>query len=503
MVQMNPLVDTSKPKNKPKTDWSTTEKFRNNLTAWLFISPATLIIFIFGIFPIGYALYMSFFSWRVRPRYTYCLPNLQEEWNNLPPGPARIDEITKLWELDFATEFLPNFNMGACFKNYTDIIGDYTGLLVFIVGLASLFVIPWVWNRIYSEQEGRKLNLLKYTIAPFALFGAFFYMMPLIGDFIAGESVGVFSFLLRLFISLMMVMLARWLWRTNPKTDSYTLLRLGVSTVLLFISLYIISMGWNTMMEASPRKAFLEGLIYTVYYAVGSIPLQLGLGLLLAYVLYRNIWGKELWRVIFFLPYITPAVAAAVVFRTVFSPRQTSLANQFINALGFDNLRWIQDPTPITKALFGLEINGFLEGPSIALVSVILLGIWTYVGYNAVIFLAGMGNVPNDLYEAARVDGANEWHLFRYITLPLLSPVTFYLSILGFIGTFKAFNTLFVMRETQALGTTDTASIVVFQTFRANSDYGLATAQAVVLLIIILAITQFQRTVLEKRVFYG
>jgi ABC-type sugar transport system permease subunit len=107
------------------------------------------------------------------------------------------------------------------------------------------------------------------------------------------------------------------------------------------------------------------------------------------------------------------------------------------------------------------------------------------------------------LYEAARVDGANQWHQFRYITLPLLSPITFFLSILAFIGTFKAFNTIYVMRDPFAQGTTDTASIVVFDTFFKANQFGYATAQAIVLFLIILALTQIQRTVFERRVFYG
>jgi multiple sugar transport system permease protein len=138
-----------------------------------------------------------------------------------------------------------------------------------------------------------------------------------------------------------------------------------------------------------------------------------------------------------------------------------------------------------------------------AMVSVILLGIWTYTGYNAVIFLAGLGNIPNDLYEAARVDGASEWHIFRYITLPLISPVTFYLSILGFIGTFTAFNTLYVMRTPASQATLDTSALVIFDTFRAQNKWGEAAAQSIVLMLIVLALTQIQRNVFEKRVFYG
>jgi multiple sugar transport system permease protein len=277
------------------------------------------------------------------------------------------------------------------------------------------------------------------------------------------------------------------------------------------VSFAIILYGWDqmtqgaagTMIGSARGVRFLNGVIVTFHYAFGSVPIQLGLGLLLAYALFQNIKGKELFRMIFFLPYVTPAVASAAVFRVVFNPRGTSLVNQFVGVFGVDPQRWLNEPTPFFNAFFGLHLHGFLAGPSMALVAVILFGIWTYTGYNAVIFLAGLGSIPGELYEAARVDGASSWHLFRHITIPLLSPITFYLSVLAFIGTFKAFNHLYVMRQDQAQGTVDAASVVIFDTYRVYNEYGLATAQAIVLFLIILAITRFQRNVIEKRVFYG
>jgi multiple sugar transport system permease protein len=298
--------------------------------------------------------------------------------------------------------------------------------------------------------------------------------------------------------------LAYWLWNNAFKRvgDKKLLLQLASAFVLVGGGLFAIAYGWGLMM-ATGDDDFLQGLVYTFYYAFGSVPFQLGFGLVLAYILYQNIRGKTLYRMIFFLPYVTPAVAAAVVFRIVFSARESALANSLLTGLGLEPQRWIAEPDPFLNALFGLNLEGFWAGPSMSLVSVMILGIWTYTGYNAVIFLAGLGSIPGDLYEAARVDGANQWHLFRYITLPLLSPITFFLSILAFIGTFKAFNSIYVMRDPFAQGTTDTASIVVFDTFFKANQFGYATAQAIVLFFIILALTQIQRTVFERRVFYG
>ncbi|NOG50010.1 MAG: sugar ABC transporter permease [Chloroflexi bacterium] len=139
----------------------------------------------------------------------------------------------------------------------------------------------------------------------------------------------------------------------------------------------LISQGYNTMIGAlrTRDQAFLKGLQITIYYAFGSIPLQLGLGLLLAYVLHSRIKAKALFRTIFFLPYVTPAVAAAVVFGTVFSARATSPMNQLVQLFGGDVQRWLAEPRPFLNVVFGLNLEGFIAGPSMALVVVIILGI--------------------------------------------------------------------------------------------------------------------------------
>jgi ABC-type sugar transport system permease subunit len=117
--------------------------------------------------------------------------------------------------------------------------------------------------------------------------------------------------------------------------------------------------------------------------------------------------------------------------------------------------------------------------------------------------LAGLGSISQELYEAAEIDGANTFQLFRYITLPLLSPVTFYLALIAFIGTFKAFNHIYVMRVPSALGTVDVASITVFDTFYKANQYGYAATQAIILFVIILSLTLVQNKVFGERVFYG
>jgi multiple sugar transport system permease protein len=224
--------------------------------------------------------------------------------------------------------------------------------------------------------------------------------------------------------------------------------------------------------------------------------------MILAYILFQNIKGKEIFRMIYFLPYITPTVSTAVVFQIIFSSRETSIANMVMGFLGLDPLKWRFEPNPVTE-LLGLNLQGFLAGPSLALVTIIIFGVWVYVGYNAVIFLAGLGNIPQEIYEAAEIDGANRYHMFRHITMPLLSPVTFYLSLVAFIGTFKAFNHIYVLRVPSAQDSVITASIRIFDSFYKANMYGVATAQAIVLFIVILGLTFVQNKIMGERVFYG
>jgi multiple sugar transport system permease protein len=278
-----------------------------------------------------------------------------------------------------------------------------------------------------------------------------------------------------------------------------------LAVIVLLSSFWVISNGWTSMNQTGDED-FLETLPITVFYALGTVPLELIIGLGLAFILFQRIRGKEFFRMIYFLPYITPVVATAVVFRSIFSPRETSLANQVLTWFNIPVQKWLFEPRPFLTALFDLPSTGAATaatGPSMALVSVILFGVWTYVGYNVVVFLAGLGNIPGEIYQSAEIDGANQWQLFRYITIPMISPVTFYLGLVAFIGTLKAFNHLYVMRTPAAQGTTDTAAIAIFDTFYKANNYGYATAQAIILFLIILALTYAQNKLFSKQVFYG
>jgi multiple sugar transport system permease protein len=179
--------------------------------------------------------------------------------------------------------------------------------------------------------------------------------------------------------------------------------------------------------------------------------------------------------------------------------------NSTLRGLGLEPLRWLNEPTGIFQLMVGkgVDLPDWAVGPSLALIVIVIYGTWTFIGFNTVVFMAGLGNIPREVYEAAAMDGAGRWAQFRNITLPLLSPTLYFLTLYSVIGTFKAFNHIYVLSTSAALGTTDTASVVIFEAFKRDTRYGYASALAILLLIIILILTAVNNRVASRRVFYG
>jgi len=322
-----------------------------------------------------------------------------------------------------------------------------------------------------------------------------------------------------------LLLLAWLIWKGASHADSTLrlVLRLLGATALISAALFFFFVDfqriWSSGTASEPAQMFWKSMIYTVFYSVGTVPVQLGLSLLLAYVLFQGIRGQGAFRLLYFMPYIAPSVATAVVFRRVFTLRDTGLMNQLMSGLGLPTLKWLHEPKGVNIVLLNLfnevfgtslawpqisdPLNVILSGPSLALVSIIIYNWWVFVGYDTVIYLAGLGNIPGELYEAAEIDGAGRWALLRKITFPLLSPTTFFLTIIATIGTFKAFNHIWIMREEAARDTVETTTLLIFQVFRGQGQFGEAAAMSFVLFAAILALSQIQNRVGEKLVFYG
>lgn len=321
-----------------------------------------------------------------------------------------------------------------------------------------------------------------------------------------GESLDIWSQLITISAGFVLLLLSWLVWKSANHRDSTagTFFRLSAA-IMLLVGAWVLIGELPQAIDAG-NSDWWQGLKITVYYSLGSLPIQFTLSLTLATFLFQNIRGKGLLRVIYFLPYITPTVGAAAAFRIIFSGANDGPMNLLFTKLGLQAQGWLNEPNGIFRLLLGPHISNFPDwasGPSLSLSIIILFGIWSFMGFNIVIFLAGLGSIPSELYEAASMDGAGRWAQFRHVTLPLLSPTIYFLSLYAVIGTFKAFNHIVVLRNGAALGTADTASIVIFDAFKRDTRYGYAAALAILLLIIVMGLTVINNRIASRRVFYG
>lgn len=257
---------------------------------------------------------------------------------------------------------------------------------------------------------------------------------------------------------------------------------------------------------------FVRSLQVTVWFALGTVPAQMVFGLLMALALEGRFVGKSVFRTSVLIPYVVPIVASAGVFSSLFSLRPDSVANQFLGLFGLPPSQWLREVQGVTAWLgltfpelgdFGAWLTSWTAGPSLALVCVLIFNNWLYSGYYALIFTNGLAAIPREVYEAARLDGARGPTLLFRVILPLLSPTSYFLVLLGVIGTFKAFTTVYVLRDAATGGATDPASVFIFFQFFRQLRYGYAAALSLVLFGLVLALTLLQRRLLERRVFYG
>jgi multiple sugar transport system permease protein len=294
-------------------------------------------------------------------------------------------------------------------------------------------------------------------------------------------------------------------WNTAPKSREGWKFWLKILGAFILLTGGWLLVGELPVLLAAGDKDIWEGLKVTVFFSAGTVPFQLAISMFLAILLFQKLRGSEFFRMVFFLPYVTPFIASAAIFRQIFANRDTAIINLIVRTLGGEGLAWLQESKGVNLIIadaLGISLPGWAAGPSLALVVVMIHSIWTYVGYDTVIYLAGLGNIPAELNDAAAIDGASKWEIFRFVTFPLLSPTTYFLSLIAIIGTFKAFATLWVFRESLALGTTDTFSVAIFLEFFEKLRYGYASAMAFVLFPIILMLTVINNRFQGSRVFY-
>ncbi len=539
-------------------------KLGEYLTAYLMIFPAALLVFLFGIFPVGFALYVSMHKWRLKrgdfigiQNYVNAVDNMIyvllfamavgallgsyflvrrlerdfDEWGESPwflVVPAIVHTATILAFIRWTVLILPqildiaNIIVGLektralffgllrdAFTAETVLPAFWLFLALFIISIASSIAGRRFWRSIRNLAVQARLTIALLAVAIGIILAWFTYMEAVRSyreTILAGEAPEIWAQIVTIGSGVILLVLAWLTWRSAEKQDSNRSFWIRVvATMFLMVGGWIL-IGELPMVIAAGDDDMWSGLKITIFYSLGTVPFQLAISLFLAVLLFQQLWGSEFFRMLFFLPYVTPFVASAAVFRQMFSIRPQAPVNQALRFMGLESLRWIQEPQGIFMMLgerLGLELPAWAAGPSLALVVVMIYSIWVYVGYDTVIYLAGLGNISTELLEAAEIDGAGRWQIFRHIIFPLLSPTTYFLSLIAIIGTFKAFSHIWVMRHELALGTVDTFSVTIFLEFFDKVRYGYASALAFVLFAIILGLTVINNRIQGSRVFYG
>lgn len=222
----------------------------------------------------------------------------------------------------------------------------------------------------------------------------------------------------------------------------------------------------------------------TLVFVVGVVPITVILSLIIALLLNQVKIISGFFRTVYFLPFVTSTVAIAMVWNWMFHSNY-GLINYFMGWFGIHHINWLTDP-------------------HYALLALIIMSIWKSLGFNIILFLVGLNNIDHGYYEAAEIDGANARQRFWNITIPMLSPITFLVSVNGIIGSFKVFDEIFALFQgTPGPGKADlTIVYYLYQKFYTEYKYPIAAASGVVLFFLILLVTLVQLWYSRKHVHY-
>jgi multiple sugar transport system permease protein len=237
--------------------------------------------------------------------------------------------------------------------------------------------------------------------------------------------------------------------------------------------------GLQNYRELKSDAYFRQALKNTAYFTLATVPLSVVFGLLIALLLNRQIRGRAIFRTLFYLPVVTPLVVSGLIWKWVLDG-DFGLLNYYIGKIGISPQLWLSDP-------------------SLAMPSVIMVSVWATVGFTMLVYLAGLQAIPQEYYEAAAVDGAGGWKQFRHITLPLLAPSTFFVTVYLVISSFQVFDQIFVMTNGGPLRATTTVVYYIWQAGFQQFTMGYASAMAYGLFAVIFVFTVIQVVIYNRR----
>lgn len=240
--------------------------------------------------------------------------------------------------------------------------------------------------------------------------------------------------------------------------------------------------GFDNYISLLTSTDFWQIVRNTLIFTLGVVPTSILMGLVLALAVNKGIKFKAFFRTAFFLPVVTSVVAISIVWMWIFHPNY-GLANALLGVVGIEPQRW-------------------LSSPNQAMLSIVIMTVWKEMGYNMVIYLAGLQGIPGDLYEAAKIDGANSWQLFKAVTWPLLTPTTFFLLITSLIKSVQVFGQIHTMTQGGPINSTNVLVYYLYEQAFQSFRMGYASAIAYILFVIIFVITFIQIKVGNKLVHY-
>lgn len=240
--------------------------------------------------------------------------------------------------------------------------------------------------------------------------------------------------------------------------------------------------GLENYFELLKDDVFFTSLFNTLKYVVITVPGQMIIGLLIAVLLSKSLKGTTFFRMLYYLPVITSWVVVSVLFQYLFATRG-GLVNYFLKDvlhLINQDIRW-------------------LSQESTAMIPVYVLGVWKGIGWSMLIFLAGLQGIPKQLYEAAKIDGAKGWHLFRHITLPMLKPTIAFEVVMLTIGSFNVFLSVYIITGGGPRNSTQVLSTYMFKEAFEYFHFGYGAAISVIFFLIVFTIAQIQRKLLRTK----
>lgn len=240
--------------------------------------------------------------------------------------------------------------------------------------------------------------------------------------------------------------------------------------------------GFGNFTALFKDARFYDALWNTVVFTVGTLIPTIVLGLMLALLMQKAFRGKGIVQFILFSPWITPTVAVSIVWTWIYEPG-TGIANTVLNLFGLPALQWI-------------------KSSDTAMLAVIIVTVWKSLGYAMIFYLSALEKVPAELYEASGLDGAKSWQRFRDVTIPCISPTTFFLVIITMVNSLQAYDQIQILTQGGPSGSTRTLLYMYYQLGFQEFNMGQATAVAIVLIIITVLLSVVQFTASKKWVHY-